>query len=84
MLVQRTDVGAVGAAVHGAVEGVQARVGVLLLVGPLWRAAHVQDFGVVPLPSLAFPQLPGLGLDPDGAEESLKPCLTLNEDSQQI
>ena len=55
-------------AVHRAVQRVEAGVGVLLLRDPLRRAAYVQDLGVVPLPGLALPQLPGLGLDPDGED----------------
>lgn len=65
--------GAVGPAmptVHRAVQGVDACICVLLLRGPLRRAAYVQDFGVVPFPSLTLPQLPGLGLDPDGEDYS--------------
>lgn len=58
-------------AVHRAVQEVDASVGVLLLGGPLRRVAYVQDFGVVPFPGLALPQLPGLGLDPDG-ENSIR------------
>lgn len=54
------------AAVHRAVQGVDAAVRVLLLGRPLRRAADVQDLGVVALSGLAFPQLPGLGLNPDG------------------
>lgn len=52
------------AAVHRAVQGVDAAVRVLLLGRPLRRAADVQDLGVVTLPGLALPQLPGLGLNP--------------------
>lgn len=54
------------AAVQRAVQGVDAAVRVLLLGRPLRRAADVQDLGVVALPGLAFPQLPGLGLNPGG------------------
>lgn len=74
VLVMRVDVGVIVAgavgpavpAVHRAVQGVDTCVRVLLLRRPLHRAAYVQDFGVVPFPGLALPQLPGLGLDPDG------------------
>lgn len=62
--------GAVGpavASVHGAVEEADAGVRVLVF-GPLQCAAGVQDLCVVPLPGLALPQLPGLGLDPGGQE----------------
>lgn len=52
------------AAVHRAVQGVDAAVRVILLGRPLRRAADVQDLGVVPLPGLALPQLSGLGLNP--------------------
>lgn len=65
--------GAVGPAVpavHGAVQGVDACVRVLLLGRPLRRAADVQDFGVVPFPGLPLSQLPGLGLDPDGGDRN--------------
>lgn len=55
-------------AVNRAVQWVEAGVGVFLLGDPLRRAAYVQDLGVVPLPGLALPQLPGLGLDPDGED----------------
>ena len=76
VLVVRVDVGVIvpGAvwpavpAVHGAVQGVDACVRVLLLRVPLRRAADVQDLGVVPFPGLALPQLPGLGLDPEGGD----------------
>lgn len=79
VLVVRMDVGvivsgAVGPAVpavHGAVQGVDARVRVFLLGGPL-RRAYVQDFGVVSLPGLALPQLPGLGLDPDSEDRNVQ------------
>lgn len=63
--------GAVGPAVpavYRAVQGVDACVRVLLLRGPFWSAAYVQDFGVVPFPGLTLSQLPGLGLDPDGED----------------
>lgn len=84
MLVVRVDVwvlvtGAVWsavAAVHGAVQGVDPGVRVLLLGRPLQRSAYVQDLGVVPLPGLTLPQLPGLGLDPgeedDGGPHDVK------------
>lgn len=52
------------AAVHRAVRGVDAAVHVVLLGRPLWRAADVQNLGVVTLPGLALPQLPGFGLNP--------------------
>lgn len=73
VMVLRVDVGvlfagAVGAAVHGAVQRVDADVRVVL-GGPLRRTTYVQDLGVVALPGLAFPQLPGFGLDPDGEDE---------------
>lgn len=58
------------AAVHGAVEGVDAAVCVLLLRRALRRAADVQDLGVVALPGLAFPQLPGLCLNPGGEHKA--------------
>lgn len=57
--------------IHRAVQGVDAGVQVLLLRGPLRRAAYIQDFSIISLPGLAFPQLPGLRLDPDG-ENSIR------------
>lgn len=54
------------AAVHRAAQGVHARVEVVLLGGPLGGTTDVQNLGVVPLPGLTLPQLPGLGLDPEG------------------
>lgn len=76
VLVVRMDVGvivprAVGSAVtavHRAVQGVDASVRMLLFGAPLRCATYVQDLSVVPLPGLALPQLPGLSLDPEGAE----------------
>lgn len=68
MLVVGAEVGVpVSGAVGSAVGGVQARVRVVLLLlpGPLRRAAQVQDLGVVPFPGLALSQLPGFGLDPE-------------------
>ena len=62
--------GAVGPAVpavHRAIQGVDAGVRVLILL--VWRAAYVQDLSIVPFPGLALPQLPGLGLDPDGEDD---------------
>lgn len=58
------------AAVHRAVQGVDAAVHVLLLGRSLRRAADVQDLGVVTLPGLALPELPGLGLNP--AEKAIR------------
>lgn len=55
-------------AVHGAVERVDPRVRVLLLLGAPLRRPDVQDLGVVALPGLTLPQLSGLGLDPDGED----------------
>lgn len=57
--------------IHRAVQGVDAGVEVLLLRGSLRRAAYIQDFSIVSFPGLAFPQLPGLCLDPDG-ENSIR------------
>lgn len=60
--------GAVGPAVHRAVQ----RAGggrVVVVWGSLRGAAGVQDLGVVSLPGLTLPQLPGLGLDPDEEDD---------------
>lgn len=58
---------AVGSAVtnvHGAVQGVDTSVRMLLLRGSLRCATDIQNLSVVPLPGLALPQFPGLSLDP--------------------
>lgn len=62
-------VGSAVTAVHRAVQGVDSSVRMLLLGGPLRRAADVQDLSIVPFPGLALPQLPGLSLDPEGEDD---------------